>query len=166
MNKLSLALSVLISVVAVVLHAQTSAPSPDANRVTVTGCIQRASTQRPTGTTATTTPTGTAVPDTQFLLANATSGTTNPTGSAGTTAARSPNATAPLYRLDDADASKVSPHVGHTVAITGTVEDLGRSNTATGSTGATRSAKTSSSGANSPKLKVGSIKMISSNCPD
>src|SRR5688572_9048011 len=69
MNKFWLASVTVSGVVAVALHAQNTTPSLNANRVTVTGCIERASTQRPTGTTATTTPTGTAVPDTQFLLA-------------------------------------------------------------------------------------------------
>jgi hypothetical protein len=167
MKKLWLASVTVSGVVVVALHAQNTTPSLNANRVTVTGCIERASTQRPTGTTATTTPAGTAVPDTQFLLANATSATTNPAGSGAATAARSTAVTATIYRLDDADVSKVSPHVGHEVTITGTIEDLGRPDpAAAGSAGTARPSRASSSGANSPKLKVGSIKMISSNCPD
>jgi hypothetical protein len=65
--------------------------------------------------------------------------------------------TASKYRLDTDD-SKVSPHVGHKVEITGTVEE--QPGTAQGTTGTTTATT-----ANEPKLKVDSVKMISSTCP-
>jgi hypothetical protein len=64
------------------------------------------------------------------------------------------------YRLD-ADESKLTPHVGHKVEITGTIDrDAAAPRTSTsGSSGASTSARTSA-----PKLKVEEIKMIASSC--
>jgi hypothetical protein len=69
-------------------------------------------------------------------------------------------ATAPRYRLDDAAASNITPHVGHKVEITGTVEEQSHA------TGAGATAGATSSGAAAPKLKVDSIRMIASSCSE
>jgi hypothetical protein len=142
------------------LHAQTptssDARSADAKSVTVTGCIERAA-QMPTGTAGAA---GTAAPAPKFILAKATAGSSSPTGTAGSTTPSS-SATAPQYRFDDADESKLAPHVGHKVEITGTIDDQGRS-----ATGAPGAPSASSSSAASPKLKVDSVKMIAASCSD
>ena len=122
--------------------------SSSANKVTVTGCIQRAAAEAPTATSGTS---GAAIPDTQFVLANATAGT-SPAGTSGTSS--SAMTTAPRYRLDDDAVSKITPHVGHKVEVTGTVDSSSRS------TGAT------STGASAPKLKVESIKMMAATCSE
>lgn len=176
MKHLSIASFVVLSAaMAAGPHAQTSTTPSTASPVTVTGCVERAS-QTPSGTAATSSTASTAVPDTKFVLAKVTAG--NP---AGTTSAPSStvSAAAAQYRLD-ADESKLAPHVGHKVEITGTVQEQGRSpattgtsgTTATGSpttgaptTGAPTTGSAIASGANSPKLKVDSVKMISSTCP-
>jgi len=76
------------------------------------------------------------------------------------------------YRLD-ADDSKLSPHVGHKVEVTGTLDKSMSSSTApsgstsTGSTAsgaAGTSASASGSSSTSPKLKVDSVRMIASSC--
>jgi len=65
-------------------------------------------------------------------------------------------ATAPRYRLDDAEQAKIAPHVGHKVEVTGTIDPTSPSATA----GATSTA------APAPKLKVDSVKMLASTCPE
>jgi hypothetical protein len=119
--------------------------------MTVAGCIQKA--EAPSaGATGTA---GTAgASDTKFVLKNVTSaGAAGTSGTAGTAGTAASGATASEYRLD-ADDSKLSPHVGHKVEITGTVDKS--------TSGATSSA---ASAAASPKLKVESVKMVSATCP-
>jgi hypothetical protein len=62
------------------------------------------------------------------------------------------------YQLD-ADDSQLTPHVGHKVEISGTVEG-GSSSSRT----STSSTATASSSASQPKLKVDSVRMIASSC--
>jgi hypothetical protein len=164
MKMFGLALLISATGIGVALQAQTpSTPtqtpstSSNANKVTVTGCIQRASAQTPTGTSGTS---GAAVPDTQFILANASAGTST----AGTSGTANPSSsamsTAPRYRLDDGAESKITPHVGHKVEITGTVDEQSHP------TGSGATAGATSSGAAAPKLKVDSIRMIASSCSE
>jgi hypothetical protein len=63
-------------------------------------------------------------------------------------ASRAPGASAAAssYRLD-ADESKLSPHVGHKVEITGSLDQA-----------------SSSSPSSSPRLKVDNVKMIATSC--
>jgi len=63
-------------------------------------------------------------------------------------AAGAPSARPTSYRLDGDD-SKLSPHVGHKVEITGNLDQA-----------------SSSTPSSSPKLKVDSVKMIASSCSD
>jgi hypothetical protein len=143
---------------AVTLSAQTPPPSEtqtppagakqgrsmDENRVTVTGCVERAkSDTAPTGTAGA----ASASDNTKFVLNNVTSSPSSP-GTAGTSGSARP--TASSYRLD-ADDAKLTEHVGHKVSITGTVEKQASA------TGATRSAS-------APKLKVESVTHISPTC--
>jgi hypothetical protein len=134
--------------------SQTSqSQSSSAKTITVTGCVQRAQAGSP-GTTGTTgareeTPSGMA---TKFILSNASLSKTGMTGTSGT-AAPPATAIASEYRLDT-DEAKLSPHVGHKVEITGTVEQPSRTEQ-----------KPPASAANAPTLKVDNVKMVASTCP-
>lgn len=126
-----------------------TAQSTAAKTITVTGCVQRAQ-QAPTGTTGTATEAPTAAVI-KFVLANA---ALSPSATAGTTGSTAPPATAIAseYRLDT-DEAKLTPHVGHKVEVTGTVEQPARPEQ-----------KPAASAANAPTLKVDSVKMIASTC--
>jgi hypothetical protein len=142
------------SMVVAALSAQTppppSADQPTArakaadDKVTVTGCLERAK------ETASATATGTAgsaaasASTNKFVLNNVTS-SPSATGTAGASAT-----TASSYRLDGDD-SKLTPHVGHKVEITGTVA---KEASATGAT----------MGASAPRLKVEDVKMLDKAC--
>ncbi len=135
--------TVLACATAVSLSAQTTPPSgapsqPSAsapNKIAVTGCLERAKeTGSPTGTS------GAAADSTKFVLNNVTPAA-SATGTSG-----SAQAPASSYRLDAAD-SKLTPHVGHKVEISGTVEPM----SAASATGA-------------PKLRVDALKMIAPSC--
>jgi len=154
MKTFGLVLLVSATGVGAAVHAQTTATSSSANKVTVTGCIQRSAVEAPTAPGGTS---GVAVPDTQFVLANATA-SPSPTGTSGTSS--SAMTMAPRYRLADDAVMKITPHVGHKVEITGTIDAVSPSTGATGTTGATGNA------ANAPKLKVDSIKMMASTCSE
>jgi hypothetical protein len=125
--------------------SQTS-QSTSSKTVTVTGCVQRAQ-PTPTGTAGTT-----GAPETKFVLTNA---NLNPSGTAGTSGTTAPPATAIAseYRLDT-DEAKLTPHIGHKVEITGTVEQPARTEQ-----------KPTASTANAPTMKVDNVKMIASTCP-
>ena len=157
MKRVGLALVVSAAVVSVSLGAQTTPSSSNANQVTVTGCVQRAISESPTGTSGVA---GAAKPDTEFVLSNVTAGM-SPAGTSGTTnPATSSMPIASRYRLDDAEQTKIAPHVGHRVEISGTVDDASRSTSPGATPGATSTA------APAPKLKVDSIKMLASSCSD
>ena len=109
-----------------------SRSAPKADAITVEGCVQRGTSGSPTGTTGTT---GAAA--TPFVLTSA----AKPAGSTATTPIAS------SYRLD-ADTSKLTPHVGHKVEITGTLAPP----------------EGGSAAMSSPKLKVDNVKMIAASC--
>ena len=108
---------------------QSAAKKDDS--IAVEGCIQRGTPAR--GTAGTSGTTGQAAP--AFMLTSA----AKPAGSTSTAPVAS------SYQLDAAD-SKLTPHVGHKVEITGTLDQ------ASASPGAP------------PKLKVDNVKMIAANC--
>ena len=154
-----LAMSTYAAIVSAQAPATTQAPTPGsqatkAASVTVEGCVQRgtASNSATPGTVGTS-----GSPSTGFVLANA----VKPTATAGATSApptaERPSAAAgsasiaTSYRLD-ADDSKLSPHVGHKVEITGSVDD---------SSGAPAAGPNATS---LPKLKVDSVKMVAATC--
>ena len=140
--------------VAIGVAAQTAnppqTPSPSSSqtksmdKVTVTGCVQRADTAAPTGTSGSTAAASSA---SKFILANAKSESSGSSATAGTSGSAS-SATASSYKLD-ADDAKLTPHVGHKVEISGTVEPA---------------SSAASSSMSSPTLKVDSVKMIASTC--
>jgi hypothetical protein len=116
----------------------------------VTGCVAKAE-PAATGTAGAAGAAGAAKDETKFVLSHA---SISPSGTAGTAGAANPPATAIAseYKLDGDDA-KLSPHVGHKVEITGTVDEA---------KGATQAP--AASAANAPKLKVDSLKMVSPSC--
>jgi hypothetical protein len=123
--------------------ADTQAPDPQsaaksaakADTITVEGCIQKgASGSATTGTTGTS---GSA--PSAFMLTSA----EKPAG------APSSAPIASSYRLDAVD-SKLSPHVGHKVEISGTLQPP---------TGSSPSSATAS-----PTLKVDNVKMLAATC--
>ena len=107
-------------------------------------CIQRSAAASSTAGAAGTA--GSASKDSGFILASA----MKPAGTSGASASSS----APIassYRLDAID-SKLSPHVGHKVEISGTVES------------SSSSSASASSATASPTLKVDNVKMIAATC--
>jgi hypothetical protein len=142
----SVAVVGIVSAVSVGLLAQAPGGSqtPASKPITLSGCIERAPQSEPGGTPAT------GAMSAKFLLTNA---TTPATGAVGTTGTTKP---AIKYQLDVDDA-KVTPHVGHKVEVTGTVQD--QPSTANLPGGADPSS------ASAPKLKVDSVKMVAATCP-
>jgi hypothetical protein len=128
-----------------------SSPSQSGKSVTVTGCVEKAEAM-PTGTTGGGEATG-ASAEPKFMLTKASVDTTATAGTTGTTAPPT-TAIASEYRLDS-DEAKLTPHVGHKVEITGTVEQP--TNT---------EQRSPASAANAPTLKVESVKMLASTCAE
>jgi hypothetical protein len=129
--------------------AQSATGSPaKAGTITVQGCITPSvnavsATPDAVGTSGTSVSTATA-----FILATA----MNPAGTSGSSAASSaPVASA--YQLDVED-SKLIPHVGHKVEISGTVVATPPTTAAASARGATPS----------PTLKVETVRMIAATC--
>lgn len=130
----------IVCVVAVGLSAQTPAGAPPqaSKSVTFSGCIEKAPTE------AAAAPAGAAA-QTSFILTNATPAGAGAVGTSGSAK------TATKYRLD-ADSAKISPHVGHKVEVTGTVDDQ------------PRSPSSPTAAASGPTFKVDSVKMVAATC--
>ena len=109
--------------------------TPD--KITITGCVERADQMAGAATL------GTTVDSLHFVLINLPEG---PVGTSGTKAGIDKG-----YRLD-ADVEKLNPHVGHNVEIVGFVEEPAA---------AINGPATS---VNGPMVKVDSIKMLSETC--
>jgi hypothetical protein len=105
--------------------------------------------QGPTGTTGIRETT----PETKFVLTNAALGPAGTAGTFGTTTDPAATAIASEYRLDT-DETKLTPHVGHKVEITGIVEQPRATEQ-----------KPTASATNAPTLKVTNVKMVASACP-
>jgi hypothetical protein len=106
-------------------------------KVTYSGCIER----QPASAAAVT-----GAPTMPFMLTNAS------TAGAGAAVATSGSAGAKMsYRLDGTE-STLTPHVGHKVEITGTIEEQ-------------RPASAAASNTPAGTLKVDSVKMVSTTCP-
>ena len=135
----------IVCAVTVGLVAQEpSRSAPQASKaVTFSGCIEKAPSEAGAAPAA-------GAASATFMLTNATPAGT---GAVGTAGAAKPAA---KYRLD-ADDAKISPHVGHKVEVTGTVEEQPASPSSPSGAAA--------SGAISPKLKVDSVKMVAATCP-
>ena len=135
--------------------ANQGSQAAGAKKIMVVGCVAKAEPSA-TGTTGAGGAAPSAKDDTKFVLSKASPSTGETAGTAGANppAAATPSATeiASEYKLDGTDAT-LTPHVGHKVEITGTVEEP---------KGATEAP--AASAANAPKLKVVSLKMISPSC--
>jgi hypothetical protein len=123
--------------------------SAKANTITVQGCVTPSvnavsATPDAVGTSGTSVSTATA-----FILATA----MKPAGTSGSSAASSAPA-ASAYQLDVED-SKLIPHVGHKVEISGTLVATPPTTAAASAPGATPS----------PTLKVATVRMIEETCP-
>jgi hypothetical protein len=113
----------------------TRGTSTSPNAISVTGCVQKAE----PGVSGDSSP--------RFVLTNvARSGAPSPTGTSGS-AGGSRAASGPTYPID-ADDSKLAPHIGHQVEISGTFEN---SNPVPGVAGV-------------PRLKVDSLRMLGASC--
>ena len=155
--------AVLACAAVVTLSAQTPPPPSEqpsaaakqpstetANKVTVTGCLERAKPESsaPTGTSGA----AASADTTKFVLNNVTAGAgaSATAGTTGATASASSRPTASSYKLD-ADDAKLTAHVGHKVTISGSVENKASA------TGAAMSAS-------APKLKVETVTHVSPTC--
>ncbi len=118
------------------------------NEMTVTGCLQRSAQGGATGTTGVA---GAAAAAAPFILTNAAPASApGGAGSSGQSAAGTPVS---IYALDGMS-TELTPHVGHKVEITGTIEPAS----------AAAVASASATSAEARKLKVSSVKMVSSDC--
>jgi hypothetical protein len=142
---------VLVLGASIMLQAQnprTGDQSPTMpGQITLTGCVERAD-QVSGSVTA-----GTTVDSLSFVLIKATKGPASDSQSAGTSGTHPNTDKLRMYRLD-ADVSKLNPHVGHKVEVTGTVVTP-----ATASGGADPS-----SAANAAKVRVDRVRMLSETC--
>ena len=122
------------------------APASAGKKITISGCVAR----QPEGQSA-----AAGAPAMPFSLTNAAAAGA-PVGTAGA----STGAVAKTYRLDAAE-SMISPHVGHKVEITGTVEEPAAS---TASASASAAGASASSTVTAPRLKAESVKMVAATC--
>jgi hypothetical protein len=117
-------------------------------KVTISGCIER----QPASAAAVT-----GAPSMPFMLTNASAagaGAAVATSGTGAGAAAGNKAS---YRLDGTE-STLTPHVGHKVEITGTMEEQRSGSAAAGAASGSANAPTAT-------LKVDSVKMVSTTCP-
>ncbi len=142
-------------ILSVGMAAQTtpqSSSSSAASTITVTGCVQRApAAGTTTGTSGTAGSASASEP--KFVLERAMA---SPSSSTGTSGATTP--TASSYRLS-ADDAKLTPHVGHKVEISGTLDKAASSASASPSS-------SSASSTTAPTLKVDTVKMIAASCSE
>jgi hypothetical protein len=164
----------IVSTVTAGLVAQTpSSSAPQSGKqVTFSGCIERAPSASGGSASATASPSGTSASASAtpaFILTNVSPAASGGTvGTAGSTTAGSTTAsstkTATKYRLD-ADASKLTPHVGHKVEVTGTIDEQSSSASSPSTTASSPSSSAASSAAGmEPKFKVESVKMVAASC--
>jgi len=144
----------------------TSAAAGAADRITITGCVERADQLNSnSGSTV-----GTSVDSLDFVLVKAEAiAPAGSTASAPSTArsdappaggaavGTSGSASAPVYKLE-ASVDKLNPHVGHKVEVVGTRE----ANAPNAAANAADPANPTT--ATAPRLMVESVKMISDSC--
>jgi hypothetical protein len=148
--------AIVLGVSVGVLAQESPAPqagasqSSAAKKITVAGCVAKAeAAQTPTGTAgAAGAGASASAKEAKFVLQDASMAGGATAGTAGAPA----TAIASQYKLDGDD-SKLTPHVGHKVEITGTVAE------AKGGT-----EPPAASAANAPTLKVDSVKMVAPSC--
>jgi hypothetical protein len=128
----------------------TQSTAADAGKsITVTGCLQGS--------------------EGSYTLANATTGSAgstegSSTGTSGTSSAGMSATAGSSYKLQTTDNDQLKDHVGHLVAVTGSVDKSASSDSASSSSPAGDTAGTSGSTA-AKTLKVESVRMVSATCP-
>ena len=147
---------------AVGVAAQTPPQNPpptgersQAQQVTVTGCLAQASPS--TGATGTA---GTATAGSEFILKNATTGS-SPSSATGTSGA-SPSAMGKSYKLVGGSSSDLKEHVNAKVEIRGTIEKPSATSTAPPAT--TPPATGTAADRDVQTLRVTSVKKIADSC--
>ena len=125
-------------------------PAPNAAKITLQGCMERQGSA--TGTAGAV---GTAGSAGSFILTKA----ERQPASAAPKPADSAAPMAMTYRLD-ADAAKLTPHVGHKVEVTGTIEAISAAKPQVGSTQPPSAASTA------PTFKVDEVKMLAASCTE
>jgi hypothetical protein len=133
----------------------TSQPeTPKANQLTVTGCIEQsqaqASTKKEPAPTGTSGKASGSAKGSKFILTNPklSGAPSAASSSSSSSSSSSASSSSGWYQLDARD-SKLSPHVGHQVEVTGTLKG---------------SSSSSASSSDAPKLKVDNVRMISTSC--
>jgi hypothetical protein len=138
------------------------------NRVTITGCVERADQLNASGGSTA----GASVDSLDFVLIKAEAlapSTSNPNAAASASSAAdsaskpspvgtSGSSAAPIYRLQ-APVEKLNPHVGHKVEVTGTRDAV----PAPGTSAPTPDPANPST-ASAPRLVVESVKMLADSC--
>jgi hypothetical protein len=138
-------ITIWIAAAAIAAQTATAAPQPPSagaktpEKITITGCVERADQVRGADTAGTTTD------SLHFVLVSMPSG--EAVGTSGSTSAKAADKG---YRLDG-DEKQLNPHVGHKVEITGVVDEAAATSA-------------SASAANGPMVKVQSVKMIAETC--
>jgi hypothetical protein len=139
--------------------AGSAQSSSGGDRITVTGCVERADQVSSAGAGTL----GTTVDSLDFVLIKAAEGSA--TTAAGATAPAPTGTTGtkvtPMYRLQ-AEVDALNPHVGHEVEITGT-RDRMVPGVVPGADAPAADAATPTL-ANAPRLHVESVKLIAENC--
>lgn len=139
----AIGIAIVASVTAQEPASRTTVPSPDKDKIVVTGCVQRAL-QLPTGTSGTVGAVG-DVDSSKFILTKAAAANSQASSASQT------------YKLE-ADDSLLTTHVGHKVEITGILDSA---KTAPGA--ASDPSLPAGSGS---KLKVSAVKLIAEACPE
>jgi hypothetical protein len=133
---------------AIGLAAQTkrdASQTPPVARITVIGCVEPA--DQSTAKSR----------DSKYKLSHAKSGKTDSTQATGTTGSASQSTAPTTYHLDNAKNSTLAEDVGNQVEIVAVIE--------TDTTTPTGTAGSNSAAANEPSLKVETIRVISTTCP-
>jgi len=164
---------------------QTPAAGAQArNPVTYTGCLQAASSVGAPATAPAGATTAQTTAPASYILTNVAPSAASTTGTAGAaTAGTSGTAgtasVASSFILEPAASVNLTPHVGHRVSVTGTIQPLsmgagggaatGVTNREDGATGRAGAATATAAGARpssmTPRLQVSAVQMISTECP-
>lgn len=146
------------------------------NTVTYTGCLQAGS-----GAAGATTTTAQTTSPASYILTNVMPAAASTTGTAGatTTGTAGTAAAASSFVLEPAASVNLTPHVGHRVSVTGTIQPMSmgagggattgltnREDGTTGRAGAAGATTTAAArpGGMAPHFQVSSVQMISTDC--
>lgn len=162
------AASALITLGAQSQSKTTNAPDQTKpEELTVTGCLERATGQDPTGAFMLTNVLGIGSDEARTGIGQGVGknpGMNKPAVSPET-ADQDPNMTHSAYRIGSVDSDvKLTDHVGHRVELSGTVSERGTAATPAASADRPASSAPSGESATLPVLSVKSLRMVSSSC--